>query len=260
MNVAVFNSDRDRRALALQQWYASSAGQNVWSAEKALLDKYLPNLFGYHLMTLGACPSLPLVTASPIHHCFALSDMKSVSLDVSARCHLYELPIESESVDVAVLHHSLGYSDSPHQLLRETARVMMPYGNVLVFGFQRWSALGLQYSIRKIMDKHDAVASYNFISINRIHDWLQLLDFDIVESRHAVYVPPQFNGSVKRYLSRLEHLGEKSQIPFGSVYFVLARKTVAGMKLLSTEKEKRKLNPLRVLTPEPAVSAVRKMK
>lgn len=239
---------------ALQQWYAGSAGQHVWRAEQQLLDQYLPNLFGYHLMTLGVCPALPLATASPIHHCFALSDdVATNTADVSARCHFHELPLESESVDVAVLHHSLDYSAAPHQLLRETARVLMPYGSVLIFGFQRWSALGVQHSVQKILNKNNSVAAHDFIRVHRLHDWLKLLDFEILDSRHTVYVPPQLNDSTQKHVQWLERLGKKTRMPWGSVYFVLARKTVAGMRPLSIEKEKKRLNPLGVLAPKPAV-------
>lgn len=238
---------------ALQQWYADSVGQNVWRAEKQLLDNYLPNLFGYHLMTLSVCPALPLATASPIHHCFALNDSASNSVDISARCHFHALPLESESVDVAVLHHSLDYSAAPHQLLREIARVMMPYGSVLIFGFQRWSALGVQHSVQNMLSKHHSAASHDFIRVHRLHDWLKLLDFEILESRHAVYVPPQLNDSMQRHFEWLERFGEKTRMPLGCVYFILARKTVAGVRPLSIEKEKKRLNPLGVLAPKPAV-------
>lgn len=239
---------------ALQQWYAGGTGQNVWCAEKQLLDTYLPGLFGYHLMTLGVCPSLPLATASPIHHCFALSDATSTASDISAYCHFHELPLDSESVDVAVLHHSLDYSSAPHQLLRETARVLMPYGSVLIFGFQRWSALGIQHSAQKMWNKDNAVAAHDFIGVHRLHDWLKLLDFDILEFRHTVYVPPQLNARMQKHVQWLERLGNKACIPWGSVYFVWARKTVAGMRVLSIEKEKKRMNPLGVLTPKPAIS------
>lgn len=87
-------------------------------------------------MSLGVCPSLPLAEASPIHHRFALSPVPDAS-NVAACSVLHELPIEHESVDVALLHHSLDYSEDPHQLLRESARVLMPYGHLLIFGFQR---------------------------------------------------------------------------------------------------------------------------
>ncbi|MEZ5539379.1 MAG: methyltransferase domain-containing protein [Pseudomonadales bacterium] len=250
-------SRADAQFSALQQWYAGSVGQNIWRAEKALLDRHLPHLFGYHLMTLGVCPSLPLVEASPIHHCFSLSEAASASPNIAARCHAYALPIENESVDVAVLHHSLDYSDTPHQLLRETARVLMPYGSVLIFGFQRCSTLGVQHALQKRWSPLNTVAAHNSLSVHRLHDWLTLLNFEIVESTHTVYVPPQLGEAARSHLQWLERWGSKSKLPWGSVYCVLARKTVVGVRPLLLEKEKRSLNPLSALSPVPVTPTVR---
>lgn len=238
------------RLPALQNWYGSAVGQRVWQSEKRLLDHHLPDLFGYHLMSLGVCPSLPLAAASPIHHQFAICPALQAD-NVSACAMMHELPIESESIDVALLHHSLDYSEDPHQLLRETARVMMPYGYVLIFGFQRWSALGMQQTLRSQLSD-DPVASHDFMSVTRLYDWLKLLDFDIIKSRHTVYVPPQFGDRVRNRLQWFERLNWGAQFPFGSVYFILAQKTVAGVRPITAPWEKVALrNPLAALAPRP---------
>ncbi len=247
----------DRQFTALQRWYAGSTGQAVWHAEKALLDKYLPQLFGYHLLNLSVCPSLPLVEASPIHHCFSLNDLSVKESDIAARCLTHALPIESESVDVAVLHHALDYSEVPHQLLRETARVLMPYGSVLIFGFQRWSALGVQHMMQQRWSTDNTVAAHQFLGVRRLHDWLVLLDFEIVESSHVVFMPPQLGETASSHAQWIERWGNKSKLPCGSIYFVLARKTVAGVRPLWVETEKRSLNPLDVLSPTPVSPVVR---
>ncbi len=244
------------RLPALQKWYDSPVGQRVWCCEKRLLDHHLPGFFGYHLMSLGVCPSLPLTEASPIHHRFSLCP--AVQGDAVAACaNQHELPIEGESIDVALLHHSLDYSEDPHQLLRETARVLIPYGHVLIFGFQRWSAIGMQHSLRSRVG-NDPVASHDFISLMRLHDWLKLLDFEILKSRHTVFIPPQLGESLHNRLRWLEQFGWGAQLPFGSVYFVLARKTVAGVRPLVAPWEKLALrNPLAALAPRPVAPTTR---
>lgn len=241
------------RLPALQAWYDSTVGQRVWQCEKKLLDHHLPDLFGYHLMSLGICPSLPLAEASPIHHRFALSPVAQTG-QVAACSMLHALPIDSESVDVAVLHHSLDYSEDPHQLLRETARVLMPYGHVLIFGFQRWSALGVQHGLRAGMG-HDAVASHDFLGLLRLHDWLKLLDLEILQSRHTVFVPPQWPEKLRERLQWFERFAWGAQLPLGCVYFVLARKTVTGVRPLPLPRERVRLrNPLAALAPPPAAA------
>lgn len=244
------------RLEALQTWFASRVGQNIWRDEKKLLDHNLPGLFGYHLMSLGVCPSLPLSAASPIHHQFTLGPAASAA-HVAACCRMHALPIESESVDVAVLHHSLDYSEDPHQLLRETARVLMPYGYVLIFGFQRWSALGLQHMMRQRWCDNDPVANHHFIGLSRLQDWLKLLDFEIIKARHTAYLPPQLGESAHRKMQWFARLAWGAQLPCGSVYFVLARKTVAGVRPVSPSLEKLRLrNPLGALAPQPAVPVI----
>lgn len=243
------------RLPALARWYASEAGQRVWRNEQRLLDHHLPQLFGYHLMTLGVSAALPLAAASPIHHRFAVAPAGDA---VAARAAMHALPIDTESVDVAVLHHCLDYSEDPHQLLRETARVLMPYGHVLVFGFQRWSALGLQHALAHRW-RGDAVSSHRFIALHRLHDWLKLLDFEIVKSRHTVFIPPQCGERTAARLGWFERLCWGAQPPFGSVYFVLARKTVAGVHPLPAPwEQRRRRNPLAALAPQPAVPRQRR--
>ena len=248
--------------LALQQWYASATGKNVWQAEKQLLDSCLPNLFGYHLMSIGMCPDLPLAEASPIHHLFSVGNLESLNAGLAARCHTHALPIASESVDVAILHHCLDYSDSPHRLLREVARTIMPYGSVLILGFHRWSALGLQQTIQHWIDPENALTSHQFIALHRMHDWLKLLDFEIVESKYTLYAPPQWGEGVREYWRWLDTLGGKMQLPLGGVYFIWARKTMGSVRplIIDTDKEKRSLNPLEVLAPKPIVPVTRPSK
>lgn len=243
------------RQHAMHAWYDGAVGRRVWQCERQLLSRHLPELFGYHLLTLGVDSTLPLAESSPIHHRIALSHSPGEAVNACARFHA--LPLESECVDVAVLHHALDYSEHPHQLLREAARVLIPFGHVLVFGFQRWSALGMQHAAQARIHSQDPVASHAFLSVLRLQDWLKLLDFEIITVRHTVYVPPQLNESVRRRLSWFERLAWGAQLPFGSVYFVLARKTVAGVRPLVSPWERLTVhNPLAgALMPRPAAPA-----
>ncbi len=48
---------------------------------------------------------------------------------------MYRLPLDETSVDLAVLHMVLHYSDDPHEVIREAARVLRPDGRLLVVDF-----------------------------------------------------------------------------------------------------------------------------
>ncbi len=48
---------------------------------------------------------------------------------------MYRLPLDESSVDLAVLHMVLHYSDDPHEVIREASRVLRPDGRLLVVDF-----------------------------------------------------------------------------------------------------------------------------
>ncbi len=49
--------------------------------------------------------------------------------------NMYQLPLEDASVDLAVLHMVLHYSDDPLEVIREAARVLRPRGRLVVVDF-----------------------------------------------------------------------------------------------------------------------------
>ncbi len=216
------------RLPALNAWYESDTGAHVWAHEEKLLPRYLQRLFGYHLLSLGICPQLQpaLANISPINHQLVFSPSLNNTAS-STYASFQQLPLASETIDVAVLHHCLDYSEDPHCVLREAARVLIPYGHVLVFGFQRWSALGLAGALSW---RKNAVAKHDFIGMSRLHDWLKLLDFDVLESCHTAFMPPQWSDKTLARLQWLESAAAQTSLPLGCIYCVLAQKTVAGMR------------------------------
>jgi ArsR family transcriptional regulator len=48
---------------------------------------------------------------------------------------MYQLPIEDSSIDLAILHLVLHYSDDPAEVIREASRVLRPEGRLVVVDF-----------------------------------------------------------------------------------------------------------------------------
>ena len=141
------------------------------------------NLFGYHCLQVGDLAGEDLLSASRI------LGRAIVDIDGGAPHGPYPLvrgaatalPIDSHAVDVVVLPHVLEFEPRPHDALRETSRVLVPEGRLLVLGFNPVSVIGL-----KRMLKHraaDAPWCGTYFSAGRLRDWLTLLGFDIVDQR-----------------------------------------------------------------------------
>src|SRR5690606_13995139 len=103
----------------------------------------LQDLFGYHLLQLSMSPQLDLSDSSRISHRFSLNPLPgSSNAKLAALADFSQLPLAEESIDVALLHHVLDFSESPHQLLRETARVLIGRGHLVILGFNPLSLFG----------------------------------------------------------------------------------------------------------------------
>ena len=73
--------------------------------------------------------------------------------------NLYQLPLGSDSVDVAVMHQVLHYLEEPADALLEAARVLKPGGRLLIADFAR----------------HDVES----LRIDHAHRWLGFADRDV---------------------------------------------------------------------------------
>ena len=48
---------------------------------------------------------------------------------------MYRLPVEDSSIDLAIVHMVLHYSDEPLEVIREAARVLRPRGRLILVDF-----------------------------------------------------------------------------------------------------------------------------
>lgn len=210
--------------LSATEWLASSPGQYVVAREQAYFDEAVADIFGYHALQLGL-EQLDLLRASRIPLRVHAGPQGAVGL----RADFRDLPIDSNSVDLMVLPHTLEFSAHPHQVVREVARVLRPEGHVIISGFNPLSLWGLR---RSFGARRDFPWSGHFINLARVKDWFALVGLEIVAGSMACYAPPCIE---QRWLDRfgfMEKAGDRWWPIAGGVFFLQAIKRVRGIRLI----------------------------
>jgi len=233
---------------AIMHWFDSPLGQELIEVELGLLEQVLPTLFGYHLLQLGVDSRKPMFGASPVPHRILLGPSLELGMDKrSIVASNSELPVQSDSIDVVLLHHALDFAESPHQVLREAARVLRPGGHMVILGFNPASFWGIARYLRR---RKQVPWSGHFIRHGRLQDWLGLLELTEVRSRSGFYMPPFESVRRRQRCGWLHTLARRAPAHSGAVLLIVARKDVPGMTPLRMPW-RRKLISLPVIEPKP---------
>ena len=113
---------------------------------------------------------------------YTILDAKNLGRDEARKIKAksYNLPLQSNSIDMIILPHLLEFDASRFQTMREVERVLKPEGLLIVLNFNPWS-LWVRYQY--LWDKKMADTwRGHFISRARILDWLKLLNFEVTLS------------------------------------------------------------------------------
>lgn len=226
----------------IDEWFQGSVGQRLLKAEKAKLDRIMPEMYGYHLMQLSAVGNtvsntIELSRQSPVTHHFSLGvrkvSVKGEEQQAAAFAEFEQLPIDSECIDVALLHHALEYSTKPHQLLREAARTVIPNGYIIVVGFNTWSFSTSKRQIGRLFSQN-AQRRFHNLRRSRVLDWLQLLDFEpalLEYGDHGWPIKQEYGRKIEACINHLFPI-------WGSFYVVVARKCITPMTVIKPEWKK----------------------
>lgn len=256
----------------IEQWFSSAIGQRILAQEQACLDRLLPEMFGYHLMQLSVLRQKNLFLQSSTSHQFIVDAQSSDTLinaslgDQSANLAIAHhskdavfdprfssrqatrttalisefenLPIASDSIDVALLHHALDYSANPHQLLREAARVVIPNGHIIVIGFNPFSLMGMAHPMACLLSASSAYR-HHYLRIGRLQDWCKVLELDCIYSERGYYGLPLS----RYYSSSIDRIGKKVLPLQGSFYMLVIRKNITPMNLMKKPWQRKKILP-----------------
>lgn len=217
---------------AVMEWFDSALGKELVEVEQGLLERVLPTLFGYHLLQVGVDSRKPMFSASPVPHRILLGPSLELGMDKrSIVASTSDLPVQSESIDVVLLHHALDFADNPHQVLREAARVLRPGGHMVIVGFNPASFWGIARYLRR---RRQVPWCGHFIRHGRLQDWLGLLELTEVRSLSGFYLPPFESLRRRQRCGWLRTLAQRTPAHSGAALLVVARKDVPGMTPLRT--------------------------
>lgn len=211
---------------ALDSWFGTSLGRAVMTAERALCDRVLGGMFGYHLVQLGVHAGEPLFRESRINHCVLMTPWSPGSPHCQALTDFEALPFAQDSIDVMLLHHVLEFAGRPHQVLREATRVLAPQGYLVLVGFNPWSLMGARLLGTRACP--GAVLKGRLLRLSRMRDWLELMDLEVCQVVRGFYRLP-VNGALVERGQRFAQLAEQGNWPGAGVHVVVARKRVVAL-------------------------------
>ncbi len=210
----------------LESWYGGERGRYLLQCTRQALSDRLSTSFGYHLLQIGMTAGHALFQGSPINHRIYACHANGEGVNLLSAAD--ELPLESDSVDVLIAHHSLEFTDNPHQVLRELQRVLTPQGQLLIVGFNPYSLHGISTRLRR-WRKGSLWHSHRPVSENRLTDWLRLLGCE-VQSRTRLYaMPPIGGGRLRRWLTGADAWCNRHNLPLGGLYITHAIKQVSAV-------------------------------
>jgi len=215
-------------------WLASTLGQHLLNREQAIYDIVVGDVFGFYAVQVGL-PQLNCLKNSRIPNIvFAGNDTGHLL------CESSYLPFAENSIDLLCLPHALGFSEDPHQTLREASRVLMPEGYLILTGFNPFSAWG----IRRLFTKKSAYPWHGqFFSLSRIKDWLALLGLEFVEAQFFGYELPVNNEKWLKRFSFMGKMGARWWPMMGGQYIIVAKKRVVNITLLKPKWKRSLLRP-----------------
>jgi SAM-dependent methyltransferase len=194
------------------------------------------NVFGYHAVQIGLPQIHSLRENRMPLHAILIHANDNRFLNSNSGWHYIEgesseLPFASESIDLIVLPHVLEFAADPHQILREVDRVLRPEGRLVISGFNPASLWGARQYISRLIGSPYLPRDGQFISLIRIKDWLQLLNYSLDRGHFGCYKLPLQGQGISR-MDFLEPMGNRWWPIFGAIFVVSAIKRHQGIRLV----------------------------
>ena len=237
----ILKEQREMSITGIDEWLSTTQGRYVITWEQDKIDAVVDDLFGYNALQLGL-PQIPFLANNRI----PLRQIAGETGKVDVLCDLRELPFAANSIDLVILPHVLEFHDDRHQILREVERILIPDGQLVITGFNPLSLWGVRNKLPGSPDTFPMNGKY--ISVLRLKDWLQLLNFEVDRGNFGCYAPPCQNEKWLRRWSFLEAAGDRWWSFAGGVYMLRAIKRVRGIRMIMPDWNQKKA-PAKAFTP-----------
>lgn len=213
----------ERSIPILERWFKSPLGGALLIAQQEVLAKKMTMFRGRHALQLSVIRDVELTKAGSLVHQFAVGP--KLGPGISVLCQSDNLPIYTESVDLAVVHHVMEYSRKPHQLLKELTRVILPSGHIVIIGFNPYGLFGVGAVFKRFY--RTKVWHNHTLSCRRVADWLSLMGFTVVDVEYGFYKPPINLTTINKRFKWIDQVLSSLRWPLAGFYIITAKKQVA---------------------------------
>ncbi len=227
-----------------EKWLQSPPGKYILNWEQQCFDQIVADVFGFHAVQVGL-PQINTLAENrmPLHALVIESSDREKHPNQfnwhQIEGHSSELPFASESIDLLVLPHVLEFAADPHQVLREAERVLRPEGRLIISGFNPASLWGARQYLSRLIGNPYLPRDGQFISLIRVKDWLQLLNFSLDRGHFGCYKLPLTKESNMARMDFMELAGNRWWPIFGAIFIISAIKRHPGMRLIGQIQTKR---------------------
>ena len=205
----------------LDGWLAGPLGETLIAEERAAVGVALECAFGLHFVQVGPWGAPDAFTSLARTRRQAVIGAAG-GPGVALVANPSELALQSDSVDVMLLPHTLEFAREPHEVLREAGRVLTGEGELLVLGFEPLGSWSLRHRFTRGGFPPGLCRA---LPVYRLSDWLKLLGFEVGRVQRFLYAPPV----TRLQRGRLERIGRRAWPRLSGAYLLHARKRVYSM-------------------------------
>lgn len=164
-------------------WFRTVLGKRCLATEQRIVKLAMERMFGEQMLQIGIWGGADTFLPDARTQRAAVLEWRgAVAADFVSNTD--KLAVASDSVDVVLLPHTLELIPSPHALLREVDRVLLPNGYLVILSFTPNGVWGL----RHLLSRYGYPPGHQrLIREGRLRDWLELLSFEIELSQRYCY-------------------------------------------------------------------------